>query len=174
MIAEDLMKKIFLLRHGEAQEDDYESDYTRRLTERGKLRSSIMADHVLGNKEKIDIIITSGAARAKSTAEIFTSTFKLGIESVVINDDLYTAHEPWILMDMLWNCNNSNSSLMVVGHNPVLSELAFILTGGFRNSMAKGSIVKIEFNVNRWEDIESSKGALTFYKLFSSGEIVEA
>lgn len=168
------MKKVFLLRHGEAQEQDYESDYSRRLTDRGKLRSSILADHLLSCKEKIDIIITSGAARAKSTADIFMSTFKLSEESLVINDELYTAHEPWILMDMLWNCDNSISSIMIVGHNPVLSELAFILTGGFRNSMAKGSLVKIEFNINLWEELEVSKGALAFYKLFSNGGIIDA
>ena len=168
------MKKVFLLRHGEAQEEDYESDYARRLTDRGKLRSSILADHLLGSKESIDYIITSGAARAKCTAEAFTSTYKLSDEKLAVNDEIYTAHDPWLLMDILWNCSNSISSLLIVGHNPVISELAFTLTGKFRYSMEKGSIVKIEFPADRWENIESSKGNLCFYKTFASGEIIDA
>jgi phosphohistidine phosphatase len=168
------MKKIYLLRHGEAQEEDYESDYTRRLTDRGKLRSSILADHLLGSKESIDYIITSGATRAKCTAEIFSTTYKLSEEKLAVSDEIYTAHDPWLLMDLIWNCSNSISSLLIVGHNPVISDLAFTLTGKFRSSMGKGSIVKIEFSAHRWEDIESSKGNLCYYKTFSSGEIIDA
>ena len=168
------MKKVFLLRHGEAQEEDYESDYARRLTDRGKLRSSILADNLISSRESIEYIITSGAARAKGTAEIFCTAFKLGDEMPEVNDDIYTAHDPWLLMDLIWNCSNSISSLMIVGHNPVISELAFTLTGKFRYSMDKGSIVKIEFPTHRWENIESSKGNLCFYKTFSSGEIIDA
>ena len=168
------MKKVFLLRHGEAQEEDYESDYARRLTERGKLRSSIMADHLISGKEIIDYIITSGAARAKCTAEIFTSAFKLNEKVLKVNNEIYTAHDPWLLMDLLWNCSNSINSLLIVGHNPVISELAYTLTGKFRNLMDQGSIVKIEFSAHRWEDIESSKGNLCYYKTFTSGEIIDA
>jgi phosphohistidine phosphatase SixA len=76
-------------------------------------------------------------------------------------------------MDLIWNCSNSISSLLIVGHNPVISDFALTLTGKFRSSMEKGSIVKIEFSNNRWEDIESSKGKLCFYKTFSSGEIID-
>ena len=167
------MKTVFLLRHGEAQEEDYESDYTRRLTDRGKLRSSIMADHLLSSNNKVEFIISSGAPRAKCTAEIVQNIFKLSQDSLIFNDTLYNAHDPWLLMDLIWNCSNSISSLMIVGHNPVLSEIAYILTGNFRTSMEMGSVIKIGFNVDKWEEVESSKGTRRFYKIFSKGEIVE-
>lgn len=167
------MKTVFLLRHGEAQEEDFESDYARRLTERGKLRSSIMADHLLSKNHKIELIITSGAPRARCTAEIIHNVYKLQQDSLMLNDTIYHAHDPWILLDLIWNCSNRISSLMIVGHNPVLTELAYILTGSFRTSMDKGSVIKIDFNVDRWEDVESSKGKQHFYKIFSKGEIVE-
>jgi len=167
------MKTVFLLRHGEAQEEDYDSDYARRLTERGKLRSSIMADHLLNSSNKVEFIISSGAPRARCTAEIIQNVFKLTQDSLVLNDTLYNAHDPWLLMDLIWNCSNSISSLMIVGHNPVLTELAYILTGNFRTSMEMGSVVKIGFNVDKWEEVESSKGTRRFYKIFSKGEIVE-
>jgi len=167
------MKTVFLLRHGEAQEEDFESDYARRLTERGKLRSSIMADHLLSSSQLIELIITSGAPRAKCTAEIIHNLYRLPQDSIVLNDAIYTAQEPWLLMDLIWNCGNSISSIMIVGHNPVLTELAYILTGNFRTSMDKGSVIKINFSVDKWADVESSKGKLHFYKIFSKGEIVE-
>jgi len=167
------MKTVFLLRHGEAQEEDYESDYTRRLTERGKLRSSIMADHLLSSNNKVEFIISSGAPRARCTAEIFHNVFKLTQDSLILNDTIYNAQDPWLLMDIIWNCSNSISSLMIVGHNPVLTELAYILTGNFRTSMEMGSVVKIGFDVDKWEKVESSKGTRRFYKIFSKGEIAE-
>lgn len=167
------MKTVFLLRHGEAQEEDFDSDYTRRLTDRGKLRSSIMADHLLSSNNKVEFIISSGAPRARCTAEIVQNIFKLTQEALILNDTLYNAHDPWLLMDLIWNCSNSISLLMIVGHNPVLTELAYILTGNFRTSMDKGSVIKIEFNVEKWEDVESAKGSCIFYKVFSKGEIVE-
>ncbi len=167
------MKTVFLLRHGEAQDDDYDSDYHRKLTERGKLRTSILADHLKTKKNNFDLIISSGAPRAKASAEIFASHYEYDDDRLIINDLIYNDPTDSDLIQLLWNTDENIKSLLIVGHNPSISSFAEHLTGLTRINMKKTSIIKLQFDNDSWESITPGSGKALFYTTFSKGEVVE-
>ncbi len=76
------MKTLLLMRHAKSDWDaDYESDHDRPLNDRG-LKSARLMGRVLADEGLVpDLIISSTALRARTTAELATETRELGTAS---------------------------------------------------------------------------------------------
>ena len=67
------MRRLFLIRHAKAEPAVGRDDYERRLTERGRADARRVAAALAARKMLPDVLVHSGAARAKETAEIFAA-----------------------------------------------------------------------------------------------------
>ena len=123
---------LYILRHAIAVERGtigYETDSTRPLTGEGAKK---MHQNALGMKAldlSFDIVLSSPLLRAKQTAEIVCKVFKIKQNSIISTKNLVPdASFQDLLIEI--NAHGKNiKSVLLVGHEPHLSELiSFLLT----------------------------------------------
>jgi len=146
------MKELFIFRHGKAGwEMDNINDIDRVLKERGILNVYDTASQL---KQIPDEIITSPAARALHTATIVARVLNFPLYKLTIDEDLYLA-EKEALLKSIARIDNNIENLMIVGHNPGLTELANCFLSFPLVELATASCVRIVFNVKHWNELHS-------------------
>ena len=163
------MRRLFLVRHAKAELATGRDDYARKLTERGRADARRVAKALAARRTLPDLLIHSGAARAKQTAEILAAEWRTKVE---LEEDvgLYDASLT-TLLDRTRALGHAHKSVGLVGHNPGLGELATALTGSgaepeVRRLSAKyptGAVAVLDFSIKRWEELERNSGMLALY-----------
>jgi phosphohistidine phosphatase len=163
------MRRLFLIRHAKAEPNVGRGDYERRLTGRGRDDAKRVAAALGARRILADLLIHSGAARAKQTAEIFASEWG---RDVKLEEDarLYDASLATLLAHTR-ALGHEHKRVGLVGHNPGLGELATALTGSgaepeVRCLAAKyptGAVVVLDFSIKRWEEVERNSAILALY-----------
>jgi phosphohistidine phosphatase len=139
--------KLYVLRHAEAEEGvPGVEDGARRLTARGKARIRDAAKGLRRLGVTFDMLLTSPLARAAETAAIVAAVYNdeprpqvlADLATGVASAQLVTAMVPV----------SQHGDLMVVGHEPQLSELVSLLLTGSPDSVhsqiRKGGCVALE------------------------------
>jgi phosphohistidine phosphatase len=123
------MRRLFLFRHGLAVPHGTEglTDDERPLTPKGERRVRQVARGLNRLGLKLDRIVTSPLPRARRTAEITADVLDVAflLEDA---DILRPGNTPEAIRD--WLATRSEARIMLVGHNPNLSELLTLLATG--------------------------------------------
>lgn len=123
-----MVTHLYVLRHGIAQPHGTPGvpDSARVLTPKGEERVGRIARRLHEMDLSIEAVVTSPLPRARRTAEIVAH--RLGLEDRLTTDGVLTSGSPpRVIRD--WISTREESHLMVVGHNPDLTELVALLTG---------------------------------------------
>ena len=119
------MERLILLRHGKAEPDSASGDdFDRRLSPRGARESAEMGVSLADMGFKPDVALVSPAARTRETWDAAQPAFP-GAE-VRVCDELYLA-EADLIRRTAEAADGSPKTVMVVGHNPGLQDLAVAL-----------------------------------------------
>lgn len=165
------MKTLYLFRHGDA-ESNSDSDYNRELTEEGKEMTMLMGKELRASGVVVKKIISSGAARAKATAETIAEAISYPLRDIEFEDLIYDAKTGDELLPLFENIEADISSLMIVGHNPVLSDLATLLVKNYKKiDISKSSVVRIDFESPDWESIKTGSGDIMYYRKHVNGKV---
>jgi len=97
-----------------------------------------------------DRIWCSSAARAHQTAEIVAESCGYA-GKIRIEPRIYLA-ESGIYLDLLSALSEQRERVLVIGHNPGISNLLFALTGQ-SESMIPAAIAPIELEAERWREV---------------------
>ncbi len=100
-------------------------DHDRVLNKRGRAAAVEMAERVLEKYKAPDCIVSSTAKRAVETAKIFAEAIDYD-GPIELRRRLYLA-EPNAILDVISELDSDLKRILVVGHNPGLSELASAL-----------------------------------------------
>jgi len=119
------MHQLHLLRHAKSSWDDDAEDAQRRLTKRGREAARLVGETLPKAIGKLDLVLCSSAMRARETATLALSGFAPA-PRILYEDSLYLASEA-ALIQRLRKLNEGCDSVMVIGHNPGLHELAVTL-----------------------------------------------
>jgi len=158
------MKKIIFVRHGKAEEPAPEiSDFERSLTLKGKIISRIMAQRVMEKEKSPGLIITSPAFRALETAIIFSETFGVEPEKIIMNSRIYYKMNFQYIPELLALTGEENNSVMLFGHNPSFTEIASILSKEGCDFLPKSGVISISFNVMTWSEIKRNSGKVEYF-----------
>jgi phosphohistidine phosphatase len=165
----DFMRRLFLVRHAKAELSVGRDDYARKLTERGRADARRVAKALAARHFLPDVLIHSGAARAKQTAEIFAAEWGSKVE-LEQDTRLYDASLT-TLLERARALADAHKRVGLVGHNPGLGELATALTGSGaeperRRLAAKyptGAVAVLDFSIQRWKEVERNSGMLALY-----------
>ncbi|WP_375578426.1 histidine phosphatase family protein [Marivirga tractuosa] len=155
------MKQLILLRHAKSSWDfPHLNDYDRPLNDRGKRDAPKMAQWLSSQAINADLIISSGAERAKNTAIAFQALLNIPLE---IDDQLYHAGRSKLL-NFIKQTDNSVNSLILVSHNPGLNDLADYLLSGFPDNIPTTGIVSLKLNIQKWSEASPKNASLDFFQ----------
>lgn len=149
---------LMLLRHGKSDWDaGTPDDFSRPLAPRG-VRSAERMGEVLRDLELVpDLVISSTATRARSTAELARITG--GWDSrLVLEDRLYGASVVDTL-SVAEDLGADHDRVMLVGHEPTWSLTVHHITGA-RVAMRTATCVDMELDTVRWTNLMATGGAL--------------
>ncbi len=159
-----ITKTLYLIRHAKSSwEDPSLSDFQRTLNSRGLKDSPLMAKLIKGKNIIPDLIISSSAARALSTAEIFADEFDYDKNEIIRDERIYEAamHD---LITTIREIKNENKTVMLFGHNPGLSSIANLLGNKFLPEIPTCAVVGIELKVNSWSEVERNCGEIILFE----------
>ena len=143
-------KTLVLVRHAKSSwRDSILRDHDRPLNARGIRDAPRMADRLLSRGVSPQQIICSSAARALTTARVFSE--QLGLESValVVKEEVYGAGYDEMI-ELIQNIDDHCHCAMVVGHNPTFTELASGLTAGEVGYLPTCAVVTLAVDSGDW------------------------
>jgi phosphohistidine phosphatase len=118
------MKTLFLVRHAKSSRDDpMLPDKERPLNEHGMHDASRVGEQLAKRGAKPDLILSSPALRALTTAEIVAGKLDYRRKDIGVEDRLYAA-TPNDLLAVVHELGDKTKRVMLFGHNPELTELA--------------------------------------------------
>ena len=154
------MKTLLVLRHAKSswKNTDLE-DHDRPLNKRGKKAAPQMGKLVRKEDLVPDLILSSTALRAKTTAELVAEHSKYKGE-ILFDRRLYLA-DPTSIVETLQAIDTEPAGrVMIVGHNPGHEELVRSLTGQDER-IPTAALAHIQLPIENWKELEvSMEGAL--------------
>lgn len=148
------MKRLTLVRHANAAwKESQSSDFDRPLTRRGQSQAQSLARHLRDAALIPDRMMASAAQRAKQTADILARQLEIPAHSVKHDEGLYLAQAPDILR-VAKSLGPKVRHLMIVGHNPGISELAKLLApdAGLED-LGTAVACTMRFDVQTWAQL---------------------
>ena len=115
------MKRLYLLRHAKSSWTDAGlADHDRPLAPRGRRAAKAIGRHLHKQGIEPELVLCSSATRARETLE------RLGLQGAEIEPELYGAGAV-ALLARLREVPTDVASVMLIGHNPGMQELALLL-----------------------------------------------
>lgn len=139
---------LYLMRHGQAGHSESGEDAPRALTVKGRKQTRRVAEAWAEKHEGAPPkVFVSGLVRAVQTAEILVE--QLLIDEVEIREALPYPPSEAYLQAILDEVSASETSILVVGHEPVMSHWAALLTGAPRESFHTAEIRAFQLSPDR-------------------------
>ena len=121
-------RRLLLLRHAKSSWDEpHLADHDRPLSGRGRRATSSLRGHLSKVDVLPELVLCSSAVRTKETLDGIRRALPPGTK-VEIERDLYAANVD-DLLTRLRRVSENTASVMVIGHNPGLEDLALLLVG---------------------------------------------
>ena len=144
------MKTLLVLRHAKSSwKKDATDDHDRPLNERGERDAPVMGDRLKAAGVRPSLIIGSSAVRAWKTARIIATQIAYPIEFLQREPGLYHAGVNKLL-DIVATQDEGFNSIMIVGHNPGLTDLANEFIPGLTANIPTAGYVSILVGTEDW------------------------
>ena len=160
------MRRLLLLRHAKTERTGPgERDRDRRLTERGRLDAPVIGTYLARHGLVPDLVVISPATRTLETWELVATA--LGKAPRLMKDErIYNAGTD-TLADLIRETGDV-PTLLVVGHNPGLHDLARRLIGSgdvearesLNEKLPTSGLVVIDLAFDDWSKLHDSAGRL--------------
>jgi len=158
------MKRIYLLRHAKSSwKDTSLPDHDRPLTGRGRRASKAIARDLRDQGIEPELVLCSSARRARETLDGLEPA--LGTSTVRVEDDLYAA-SAGALLDRLRSVADTVESVMLIGHNPGLQDLALALARPsptqqeLATKYPTGALATLAFPASSWRGLNRESAEL--------------
>lgn len=150
------MKKIFLIRHAKTEKtSESGKDFDRALKTKGIAQSHWLRGYFSNQYFTIKKVYASPAKRTTQTAEIIFSNKFIDIEFF---DDLYNGSTS-DYKKLIETVPEEIDHIVIVGHNPGISDFAYYLTGEPENLSTSQCLI-IDFTAESWKTIGPNSGII--------------
>jgi phosphohistidine phosphatase len=165
------MKTLILMRHAKSAWDDpHQKDHDRPLNGRGRKAAPLMGEWLAEEGYKPDVVLCSTAQRARETLDLVKENLPAGVTIEQVRA-LYMA-APREMLAEIGKVPNTAATVMLVGHNPGMGNLASLLAGSgdtkalgnLHSKFPTAAIAVLGFNVARWTDLAPESGTLLAFQ----------
>jgi phosphohistidine phosphatase len=150
--------RLYLLRHAKSSWDDAGlADHDRPLAKRGRRATKAIARHMSEHDIAPELVLCSTARRTRETFERIAPA--LGTPAVSYEDELYGAGDSELL-ERLRKVPDDVSSVMLIGHNPGIEDLASALVGrAVASKFPTAALATLEL-AGRWREAAPGRAEL--------------
>ena len=157
------MKRITLLRHAKSDwGTPSQKDFDRPLNQRGESNATLMGKRLQKNGVRPSLIISSDAVRAIITARMIAREINYPIEFIQPEHELYLA-SPAAIIDVLIREGTNYNDVMIVGHNPGLTELASRICPVEIDNIPTCGIFAVDADIDEWADLANTQGTVNYF-----------
>lgn len=157
------MKTLTIVRHAKSSwKDSKLADRDRPLNGRGERDAPAMGRRVADAGIRPSLILSSPAVRAWETARMVAQAISYPLEFLQREKDLYLASLDTIL-DVIAAQDEQFNNLMIVGHNPGLTEFVDYLSPGLTGNLPTAGVAAVSFEGDDWRLYERPKTELLLY-----------
>jgi phosphohistidine phosphatase len=154
------MKTLLLLRHARpARVSPTGRDFDRPLAEEGRADALVVGQLLRRRQLRPDPVICSPALRALQTADCVIEAARLSTR-LLFYDRIYEASAEQ-LIEVVSEAAGDAELILVVGHNPGLQELIFLLTG-VSATVTPATLARIDLDMDAWGKLGAARGRLVF------------
>jgi phosphohistidine phosphatase len=160
------MRRLLLLRHSKTERPEPgQRDRDRKLMERGRSDAPLIGTYMARHRLTPDLVLVSPAKRTLETWELVEGALNK-TPQVAREERIYNARTR-TLADLIRETEDAGSLLMI-GHNPALHDLANELIGSgevearesLNEKLPTSGLVVIDFAFDDWSELHDSSGRL--------------
>jgi len=157
------MKTLCIIRH--AKTNKTLNDLDRELLPIGIERTNKLGKYFSENNYKTDVFYTSFAKRAVQTAQIIAEHIEFPKDKIIAQESLYlTSQEEYF--DIILEQSSEVNSIMIVGHNPEITNVAQFFISDIVSYMQTGACYCFNFKTDDWTKIFTAEREVQFYARF--------
>jgi phosphohistidine phosphatase len=164
------MRRLLLLRHAKAERlQPGGGDRDRVLAEHGRADARTLGGYLARHGFIPDRAVVSPATRTRQTWDLLVTAFGKA-PSVSFEDRLYDA-PPQAILRIIKETGAETGTLLVIGHNPGLQELAAMLVASgdidarerLGESFPTSALAAIGFAAESWDGVHAHGGRLEHF-----------
>jgi phosphohistidine phosphatase len=162
------MLSLMLLRHAKSSlAETGQADLDRPLNERGQ-RAAVAVGHYMASHNLVPrLVLCSPARRTRETWGLVAGELSTTPE-VLVATEIYNSGDGTGLMECLRHKAGATQSVLLVGHNPSIGELAQTLSGAGSKKLRKrlekkyppAALAVFSFDLDNWESLVAGSGTL--------------
>ncbi len=147
------MKELILVRHAKSSwSNPGLADRDRPLNKRGNRDAPIMASFLRSKNIIPDILKSSPANRAYSTAEYFSEEFESELKDFEKYQDLYFGSEnDWLFL--IQNTDEKYSFPVFFSHNPTITYFSNQFTENYIENVPTCGVIHLKSEADYWKDL---------------------
>jgi phosphohistidine phosphatase len=164
-----MAKQLLLIRHAKSDWGNADlRDFDRPLNKRGKANAPEMAERLVKQKIVPELIVSSPALRAITTASYFAEAWKMPIKAIQKEPSIYEAGIK-TLVSIINQFDNKYNRIALFGHNPGLTDLVNYLNSYIEN-MPTCSVVMLEFPFDDWRMVSADTAKVLLFDYPKNGD----
>lgn len=164
-----MAKQLILIRHAKSDWGNVDlTDFNRPLNKRGLQNAPEMADRLVKQQIVPDLIVSSPAVRALTTAKYFAEAWHIEHSAIQEEGAIYEANVRSLLA-VINHLNNDFQKVALFGHNPGLTDLVSYLDGHM-NNMPTCGVVVLSFPFDNWNEISADTGKILLFDYPKNGD----
>jgi len=166
------VKTLFVIRHAKSSWDSKTlDDIERPLNDRGKRDAPRMGKRLKEKDIHPDLIISSPAKRAFSTAKRIAKILRYDKENIKVVGKLYHRDED-AMLEVLNKLKDKVSTVIMFGHNPGLTDFVNSIMSEEQDidNVPTCGVVAFQFKADRWDQVTWGTGKMLFFDYPKSRE----
>lgn len=167
------MKTLYLMRHAKSSHDDQSlKDFDRPLNSRGERDAPFMGKIIYQKGIVFQDVISSPADRAIKTARLFCDQIGYPFYNIKEDYNLYASSTTELLL-LIKNLTETSDNVLLVGHNPSLTDLSNYLSDFSIDNIPTSGIVELQYLRKSWMEVEMGsfkRGFFEYPKKYSTEE----
>ena len=159
-----MLRTLYLVRHAKASLDTAtQSDYDRPLNDRGERDAPNMGLRLREKGANPQMVLASAARRTTQTAKRIATAMRLPDDHISLTKDLYQS-SPESIARQINGVDATVTELMIIAHNPGITELSNQLSDAFRvDNMPTCGVVGVRAEAADWREFwEAAKEVFLF------------